>query len=86
MENPRIIRQDGAFLLFGVDGVKTSSVDVPQKYIASTGTKRIIVIGSDKPNILRQLEALGISKSTVYPEIDRVAEFLTSHYAAPVVT
>lgn len=86
MENPRIIRQDGAFLLFGVDGVKTSSVDVPHKYIASTGTKQVIVKGSDKPNILRQLEALGISKSTVYPEIDRVAEFLTSHYAAPVVT
>lgn len=85
MENPRIIRQDGAFLLFGVDGVKTSSVDVPKKYIASTGAKRIIVIGSEKPNILRQLEALGISKSTVYPEIDRVAEFLTSRYASPVV-
>lgn len=30
MENPRIIRQDGAFLLFGVDGVKTSSVACPQ--------------------------------------------------------
>lgn len=86
MENPRIVRQDGAFLLFGVDGVKSTGASVPQHYIASRGLQRIIVIGAEKRRIRTQLEALGISKGTVYPEIDRVAEFLKAHYASPRAT
>jgi hypothetical protein len=31
MENPRIVRQDGAFFLFGVDGDKKRSATIPQK-------------------------------------------------------
>lgn len=83
LENPRIIRQDGAFFLFGVSGSKVSAATVPLEYIASNGTKRILVIGSEKTRIRSQLESLGISKGTVYPEIDRVAEFIKSHYASP---
>lgn len=79
LENPRIIRQDGAFLLFGVNVSKSEQAHVPQEYIASG--LRILVIGSEKTRIRSQLESLGISKSTVYPEIDRVSEFLKAHYA-----
>lgn len=86
MENPRIIRQDGAFFLFGVDGEKQAPASVPEKYIASSGPRRIIVIGSEKRRIRGQLESLGISKGTVYPEIDRVAEFLKNVYASPSAT
>lgn len=86
MENPRIVRQDGAFLLFGVDGTKKIGASVPQEYIASSGPKRIIVIGSEKRRIRTQLEALGISKGSVYPEIDRVAEFIKGHYASSSAT
>lgn len=81
LENPRIIRQDGAFLLFGVDLVKSEQAKIPTDYIASSGTRRILIIGSERSRIRKQLESLGISKSTVYPEIDRVAEFLKAHYA-----
>lgn len=86
LENPRIIRQDGAFLLFGVDIFKSEQAKVPHRYIASSGEQRILVIGSEKARIRSQLESLGISKSTVYPEIDRVAEFLKTHYAPPIET
>lgn len=82
MENPRIVRQDGAFFLFGVRGSKNESAVVPDRYIASTGTQRILVIGSEKRRIRTQLEALGISKGSVYPEIERVAEFIKTSYAA----
>ncbi len=82
MENPRIIRQDGAFFLFGVNNVKAVNASVPDHYIASKGTKRILIIGNKKNRIRNQLEALGISKATVYPEIERVAEFIKHHYAA----
>lgn len=84
--NPRIIRQDGAFLLFGVDGSKSVCASVPPHYIASRASKRMLIIGSEKRRIRSQLEALGISKSSVYPEIDRVAEFLKTHYAPPSET
>lgn len=86
MENPRIVRQDGAFFLFGVSGTKLASASVPQRYIASSGPRRIIVIGSEKRRIRTQLESLGISKGSVYPEIDRVAEFLKGYYASPSAT
>ncbi len=83
LSNPRIVRQDGAFFLFGVDVFKSIPAKIPAKYIASTGPRRILVISSEKTKIRTQLEALGISKGTVYPEIDRVAEFLKTHYASP---
>lgn len=81
MENPRIIRQDGAFFLFGVEGNKFASASVPERYIASKDSTRILVIGKEKRRIRTQLEALGISKGSVYPEIERVAEFVKATYA-----
>jgi hypothetical protein len=81
LENPRIIRQDGAFFLFGVDGKKLNCAAIPEDYVASSGSSRILVIGKEKQNIRKQLEALGISKGSVYPEIERVAEFIKGHFA-----
>lgn len=81
LENPRIIRQDGAFFLFGVNVFKSHQADVPSRYMSSSGERRILIIGSERARIRGQLESLGISTSTVYPEIDRVAEFLKAHYA-----
>ncbi len=83
LNNPRIIRQDGAFFLFGVSEYKAIPAKMPPRYIASTDSKRMLVIATEKPRIRSQLEALGISRSTVFPEIDRVAEFLKSHFAPP---
>jgi hypothetical protein len=83
MENPRIIRQDGAFFLFGVNGSKHFCASVPERYVSNSGNKRILVIGKEKQKIRNQLEALGISKGSVYPEIERVAEFIKSSYSSP---
>lgn len=80
MENPRIIRQDGAFFLFGFEGNKATCASVPDRYVASKGSNRILVIGKEKRRIRSQLEALGISKGSVYPEIERVAEFVKATY------
>lgn len=86
LENPRIVRQDGAFLLFGISTFKSEKCAVPPRYIATHGQKRILIIGSERRKIRDQLESLGISQSTVYPEIDRVAEFLKLHFAPPSET
>lgn len=84
LENPRIIRQDGAFFLFGVDGSKQFPATVPSRYVATSSSQsaRILVISSDKRRIRGQLESLGVSQGTVYPEIDRVADFLKNRYVA----
>lgn len=81
LENPRIIRQDGAFFLFGVNGTKSEPAVVPHEYQASLSSRRILIIDSERRKIRNQLESLGIFQATVYPEIDRVADFLKLRYA-----
>ncbi|MCF5793068.1 hypothetical protein GIV35_12555 [Pseudomonas sp. PA-1-6B] len=80
LDNPRIIKQDGAFLLFGVDGGKGKPASVPERYLLTSDEFKIIVRGGDKIKILEQLESLGITRSTIYPEIEHVAGFLRDRY------
>lgn len=80
MDNPRIIRQDGAFFLFGINSSKRTPAPVPNEYIYSNSGERLLIIGQEKKKIREQLKALGITKGTVYPEIERVAEFIKDQY------
>lgn len=79
LDNPRIIKQDGAFLLFGVNRTKSVPASINQNYLYSE--KRIIIKHLEKPKILEQLRTLGITKGSIYPEIDRVAEYYRDIYA-----
>lgn len=80
LDNPRIIKQDGAFLLFGIEGEKENPAEVPAEYLLSNDEFKIIVKGSEKQKILEQLASLGISRSTVYPEIEHVAGYISEKY------
>lgn len=80
LDNPRIIKQDGAFLLFGVEGEKGRPASVPDKYLLTSKEFKIVVRGSDKVKVLEQLESLGITRSTIYPEIEHVAGYLKDRY------
>ncbi|WP_457790912.1 FRG domain-containing protein [Pseudomonas sp. PL-6] len=80
LDNPRIIKQDGAFLLFGMNTSKTNPAEVPSRYLASLGDLRMIIRGSDKRKILQQLELLGITKQSIYPEIEHVAGYIKNTY------
>jgi len=80
LDNPRIIKQDGAFFLFGMDNEKTSAAKVPERYLASKDDLRMIIRGSDKRKILQQLELLGITRSSIYPEIEHVAGHIRNTY------
>jgi hypothetical protein len=81
LDNARVIRQDGAFLLFGILGKKTRSAQVPEHYLATT-EERILIKPESKVLIRKQLESLGITQGTVYPEIERVAEYIKDVYKA----
>ena len=90
LDNPRIVRQHGAFLIFGIKPYKYSDKEIkpmPEinpKWIMSNGknekNKRIIIKGEEKRKILKELEIFGINKSFLFPEIDKVAEDIKEKY------
>lgn len=81
LDNPRIIKQDGAFLLFGMGRNKLEPAKVPTSYLASTAELRMIIRGTEKRKILQQLELLGITRQSIYPEIDHVSGYIRNTYA-----
>jgi hypothetical protein len=76
LDNPRIIRQDGAFLLFGINGEKTK----PAQLESSSVIERIRINKTKKKEMLVQLENLGISQATLFPEIEQVATHIKVSY------
>lgn len=73
-DNPRIIRQSGAFFLYGINGEKRK----PAKL--TFGYKVYIINKANKQKIRKQLEALGIDKSTLFPEVEHIAEHIKDKY------
>ena len=113
LDNPRIVRQQGAFLIFGIEKQKVSywnentkkMAKIPSKWVIrgkveidksefdnlgiDTSSKsdkqvrvkeRLIIESSKKGDILKELDKLGINKSTLFPEIDKVADYIKEKY------
>ena len=80
MDNPRVVRQDGAFLLFGIGQNKHVPASIPEEWIFRPKAKRYIIKASDKLSILKQLSGVGISKAKLFPEIDMVSQFIKNDY------
>ncbi|GKX41584.1 hypothetical protein SOASR015_06180 [Pectobacterium carotovorum subsp. carotovorum] len=79
LDNKRIIKQSGAFLLFGM-GVgtgyqKITPAKIPDEF-HSASIKRINIAASSKSKIIEELKNVAISEATLFPEIDNVARFL----------
>lgn len=79
LDNARILKQDGAFFLFGISQHKDQPAKIPSKYIASS--KPFIIDSKKKEYIRKQLKTLGISQGTIYPEIENVANYIKSDFA-----
>ena len=112
LDNPRIVRQQGAFLIFGIEKLEISidpktkpikkMIKVPNKWIIRGEIKedeqfinaltnnfspkidndRIIIKSSEKEVVLKELDKLGINESTLFPEIDKVADYIKEKYTA----
>lgn len=84
LDNPRIVRQYGAFLIFGVKEKNKEMPKVENNWIIrgkeSTSKERLIIKSSNKENIKNELNNLGINKSTLFPEIDKVADYIKEKY------
>lgn len=70
--NTRIKSQSGAFLLFGHE------VILPESGDEAIDIARITI--TDKENVLRQLDAININATTVYPSIDQTTVHLRNRY------
>lgn len=66
LDNPRIVRQSGAFFLFGINENKKN----PARF--EYAPKRIIIDHGFKQSILQELENIGIDHATLFPEIDNI--------------
>ncbi|ERI64614.1 FRG domain protein [Capnocytophaga sp. oral taxon 863 str. F0517] len=86
LDNPRIVRQYGAFLIFGVKEKNKEMPKVENNWIIrgkkSTSKERLIIKSSNKKDIKDELSNLGINKSTLFPEIDKVADYIKEKYTA----
>ena len=84
LDNPRIVRQYGAFLIFGAKEDNKEMPRVEDNWIIagkdSPSGKRIIIEHKSKKDILNELDILGINKSTLFPEIDKVADYIKEKY------
>lgn len=84
LDNPRIVRQYGAFLIFGAKENNKEMPEVKSSWIKrgkkSTSKERLIIKSSEKKSILDELDNLGINKSTLFPEIDKVADYIKEKY------
>ncbi|EJB5293882.1 FRG domain-containing protein [Vibrio cholerae] len=80
LDNPRIIKQEGAFLLFGIQNNKKHCAVFNEDKQVLVDSKRLIVMRENKQKILDQLASLGIMKSTIYPEIEHVAMQMKMRY------
>lgn len=94
LDNPRIIRQQGAFLIFGVKETDFSKVfeQVIKKPISKISkdwvikgkeggkNHRIIINKKYKKIILEELNILGINTSTLFPEIDKISDWVKNKY------
>lgn len=79
LDNPRIIRQDGAFLLFGINGEKGKCAEFPKHYLIPE-QKKIIIDHKYKNTLKKHLALLGITQATVYPDIEKVADYISKTY------
>ena len=68
--NARVLKQDGAFI---ISGLCTNQTEAEEK-IKKICTETIKV--NDRQSILYELDLFGINEATLFPEVDKVAEYL----------
>ena len=77
MDNPRIVKQEGAFLLFGIEGKKGKFKEADDFF----EFKKYIIPSDKKSDILYQLDLLGINEASLFPEINHIASYIKNKYS-----
>lgn len=80
LDNPRIIRQNGAFLIFGAEKDKANCSKIDPNWILKVDNEQLIIPSKFKSDIQKELNILGINISTIFPELDDYAEYIKDKY------
>ncbi len=81
--NQRIIKQEGAFVICGLDDLHGSSCPRAlslNKLRYMKNGRTLIIIVNNKKLIMKELATYGITKATLFPEIDDVASYIKDKY------
>lgn len=89
LNNPRIVKQSGGFLIFGIQEeyifksleykpMATLNEDWILRGVNTS--ERIITDKKAKIKIIKELETLGFNQSTLFPEVDKVAHFVKNKF------
>lgn len=81
LENQRLIKQSGAFLLFGISENKLEPAKIKKesyKFDESGKRIKLLITINGKNKILSDLKELAISEATLFPEIEKVSSYLKS--------
>ena len=73
----RILAQVGAFLLFGI------FQDLDSHTASGILVERIHVNGNKKKGLLDELDVMAINESTMFPEIEKAAQYIRSKFTVP---
>lgn len=80
--NKRIDKQEGAFIICGlleeIYGKETYN-SINDLRVRDSDGKKIICVITAKDVLKKELNALGINKARIYPEIDDVADYIKMH-------
>ncbi|WP_342031805.1 FRG domain-containing protein [Neisseria sp. Marseille-Q2251] len=79
LNNARISRQQGCFLLFGIDDTKLNPAKFPDNWQRKAQNNQKFII-KNKTQIMQELKAFGISRQTLFPELESQAQEIMSQY------
>ena len=81
LNNARISRQQGCFLLFGIKDNKTEAAAIPDEWQRFASNRQKILVKADsKAPIMEELQSFGISKRTLFPELEAQAKEIMDYY------
>lgn len=75
--NNRIVKQDGAFILCGLQA-KNNFLG---KFRHKNHGKKVVMLIENKNKILEQLETFSVNRATLFPEIESVSEYIKDKYS-----
>jgi len=83
LDNARILKQQGLFMIFGIETNKMNPATVPFEWVLNRTdtTLKLKIKHTDKQSILNQLNVIGINKSTLFPEIEYQGRHLIDTYS-----
>lgn len=78
MNNQRILRQEGAFFLFGIDGMKKYPANIESNWLLFNNSDKLFI--HQKKKILEELNLFGINERFLFPELENQYKYLNDKY------